>query len=429
MRHFSTKRTALWGGAALACAAALTLAFRSPEARASSDAQPLPVAAIALERASQISVERHYTGQVEARQSSELSFERSGRLLGVEVEEGDAVEAGQLLAVVDTRLLRAQQRSLKAEIASARAGLDEMLAGPRPEVIEAARAQVRELKAQLELAEAQRRRQQLLLSEERLGQQAFDEASAGVDASRARLEAGQHRLAELENGERAERIAAQRALLARLDAQLSSLAIQLDQSRLRAPFAGTVAARHLDAGTVVAPGQAVLRLVEAGQLQVRIGLPAAAVANLGSHAALEVRVAGQRYPAQLLSLLPELDHQTRTRTILLQLETLGSTPAIGELAELTLVEERAADGFWLPLSALIRGRRGLWACYALLPQGGAPASDGAVPSLFRLERRALDVLHTDGERAFVSGALEPGELVASEGLQRLSAGMNVQLSR
>ena len=77
-----------------------------------------------------------------ARQTSELGFERAGKLVELTIDEGEPVTLGMPLARLDTQALRAAQRQLRAERAQALARLAEMRAGPRRETIDAARAQV-----------------------------------------------------------------------------------------------------------------------------------------------------------------------------------------------------------------------------------------------------------------------------------------------
>jgi hypothetical protein len=93
-----------------------------------------------------------------------------------------------------------------------------------------------------------------------------------------------------------------------------------------------------------------------------------------------------------------------------------------------------ADGFWLPVGALAEAARGLWSCYVAVPldANARVAADGG--ATHRLEQRPLEVLETvsgrDGVgdlRAYVRGALDAGDLVVSEGLQRVVAGQRVRL--
>ena len=76
-----------------------------------------------------------------------------------------------------------------------------------------------------------------------------------------------------------------------------------------------------------------------------------------------------------------------------------------------------AAGFWLPTSALVRSRRGLWAAYAIAPSEGPPT----------VERRELELLYTTGDFAFVRGLVQPGERLVRDGVQRLVDGQRVAL--
>ena len=69
-------------------------------------------------------VMREFAGEVQAGQSSELGFEFPGQLLELYVDEGEAVEAGQLLARMDTGLLQAERDQLNAQKAELQAELE-----------------------------------------------------------------------------------------------------------------------------------------------------------------------------------------------------------------------------------------------------------------------------------------------------------------
>ena len=65
--------------------------------------QALPVATTVLKAAKTYAVERTYTGEITARRSSDLGFERSGTVVAVLVDDGDRVSAGAPVARLDTR--------------------------------------------------------------------------------------------------------------------------------------------------------------------------------------------------------------------------------------------------------------------------------------------------------------------------------------
>ena len=210
---------------------------RADAARGEAPPAPRPVtveiAPLAMEES--LTVQRRFTGVVQARRTAELSFEGSGRVTEILVEEGQRVEAGEVLARLDAAVLRAS----RAEVASRRerlqAQLEELEAGPRAEAVEAARAEVAALEEERALAVLQRDRREGLAERGTIGVEQLDAARALVDTTDARLRAARARLAELENGSRPERIAAQRGALGELDAGLDAIDVQIDKTVMRAP--------------------------------------------------------------------------------------------------------------------------------------------------------------------------------------------------
>lgn len=100
---------------------------------------PLVIAALAgagllwwQQRATAAGAPAPIFGNVELREV-DLAFRQPGRLLRVQVEEGDRVEAGQVLAEIDTDLLADAERAAAAEVGRARAELDRLFAGNRTE--------------------------------------------------------------------------------------------------------------------------------------------------------------------------------------------------------------------------------------------------------------------------------------------------------
>ena len=430
-RQFPTKSILF-----IALALLLVFAWRLPSLRAKAEtdapekgpqARLLPVESVTLEALPAYRATRAYTGKVVARQTSDLSFERAGKLVELTVDEGDRVTLDQPLAALDTQVLRATQRQLQAQRAQALARLAEMRAGPRRETIDAAQAQVHEQRAELELAGLQRRRRQNLMQKGVISREEFDAADAGVKTWQARLDAAQRRLDELLAGTRREQIRAQEALVAQFDAQLASIEIDLNKSVLKAPFAGRVAKRMADTGMVVSAGNALFRLVEDGQPEIHVGLPPHVAGALTPGSMQSVRIGATTHRAQVVRILPELDTATRTVTTVLTLsmdsaQARTHQPFVvpGQVARLELQETIDTPGFWLPLTALTKGERGLWSCLALVPDAEGDAS------VLRTEYRLVEILHTDNSRVFVRGLLQDGERVVKTGTHRLVAGQRVQ---
>ena len=379
----------------------------------------IPVATVQIEPVGQFEVERSYTGRITARRTSDLSFERQGKLVSIHVRDGQHVRQGQPLAELDLRHLETRQKELQARRGEAAAQLDEMIAGPRQELIDAATARVASRQATLQELQRKYERRKRMLASNAVSREDFESTQTGMQAAEAVLQEAQHQLQELRNGTRAEKISAQRSIVAQLDAQLADLAIDLNDSTLRAPFDGVVAARLADEGTVMAPGSPVLRIVEAGVLEAWVGLPVDDAATMVETAEHMITANGRRYVVTGARRLPELDMATRTRTVVFDLPADASTHLVnGQMVRLDIRRTVPTAGFWLPNTALSKGERGLWSVFAV--ETGRATNDAVVA------RREVEVVHAEGDRSLVRGTLQEGDHVVVAGGHRIVAGQHVE---
>ena len=386
----------------------------------------LPVDVIEVQPVESIENERYFTGRVAAGRASALSFERTARLADAMADEGDSVRRGQPLGRLDTRDLELRKAQLDAQRLQAQARLDELRAGPRREAIDAAKARVSELERRLELAEFQRKRRGELLERQAISQEEFDRLDFESRALDSSLAAANAQLDELETGTRSEQVRAQEAVVKGLEAQVASLELDIEKSVLRAPFAGRIAERLIDEGVVVQPGQPVFRILEQGRPEVRIGLPPEAAQSISVGDKVTIEVAGVAYDAEATGVLPEIESETRTATALFDLPAAANDEVFaGQVARLQLSQQESASGYWLPMTALTPGVRGLWACYILVPSEQA-APDGR--PAFELERVPVEVLHSTEQQALVRGVLKTGDRVVRDGVNRVTAGQLVRPS-
>lgn len=346
-------------------AAVLALHARAAQEAAESAAPrpPLAVATGRIARTDRYTVRERYAGRIEPARQTRIAFERGGLVAAMQVEEGDRVAAGAALALLDVAELRLERDRLEAERES--------------------------LMADRALAErtVDRRR--------RLSERGF-ETDQSFDEARFRL------------GAIAGRIAA-------TDARLARVALDLEKSRVVAPFAGTIAARLIDEGAVVSAGTAVADLQETGRPEARIGVPPERAAELSPGDPLAVRVGGARVAGRLVAISPDLD--PATRTVALRIALAPETRlTMGEIAHLTLERTVEAEGAWVPLAALSEGTRGLWTLRTVVGNGQGG---------WRAGRESVAVLHVAGGRAYVSGSFADGARIVADGPHRLSDGQPV----
>ena len=379
----------------------------------------LPVMTTTIKPVASYSRSQTYTGEVEAGRTSEVGFERGGKLINVLVEEGDRIFTGTPLAELDTANLKAQRQGLIAQKEQAEAVLAELKNGARTEQINAAKASVRDLQQQLELEQLKSERRKYLYEEGAIAREQLDEIAFNRQALKERLANAQSNLNELQNGTRIEQVTAQQAAVNQLEAEIANLDITIDKSIIRSPFKGIVASRNLDEGTVVEAGRSILRLVENAQPKVKIGVPVALVNQIQPGSQQKLTIAGQEYSAAVSSILPEVNVATRTRTVVLKLP-MSANDVISpqQIARLSIVTQaNNVDGYWLPIGALVKGDRGLWSCYALVD-----APDGQ----YQAERRYIELLETEEERVLVRGTIQPGDEIITGGVHRLVPGQIVK---
>ena len=375
----------------------------------------LPVRTTEIELVDSYSTTQTYTGEVTALRISEVGFERGGKLIEVLVEEGARVSRGTPLAKLDVSNLEAQRQGLIAQKEQAQAVLAELKNGARTEEIAAAQANVRDLQQQLELERLKSSRREYLYDEGAIAREELDEIAFNQKALNERLANAQSNLNELQNGTRVEQIDAQQAAVDRLAAEIKDLDITIDKSILTSPFNAIISTRNLDEGTVVEAGTSVLRLVEDTQPKVKIGVPIDVANRMQVGSQQQVTIGGEDYNAVVSSILPEVNTATRTRTVVLQ---LSSTAAISprQIARLEVTQTTDIDGYWLPITALVRGDRGLWSCYALITENRES----------KAERRYLELLETQGDKVLVKGTIQPGDEIIIDGTHRIIPGQLVK---
>ncbi len=405
--------------AVVATGVSLGLAGREPANQSQADVVSLPVQTLIAEHVSSYPERRSYTGLITAARTSHLAFHRSAELIEVLVDDGDDVAAGQPLARLDTRRLFAQRDQLTAQRAEASARLEELQNGPRVEVIAAARAEVKDLSAQAELAKRSHARNQSLNANRAVTKQSFDNSELSLKAADAKVVAAQSRLEELVAGTRSEQLEAQTAVVARLDAMLADIGIEIEDSTLKSPFAGQVSERLVDEGAILSLAKPVLRVVETGVVEARIGLPTGVAARLKVGMPQSVLVDGQRFTTNVHALSPEVDLATRTRLVILRFPEGASHSIVpGQVARLEMNATIDADGIWLPIDSLSRGSRGLWTVFVAVE---------VVDQSATVERREVEIVHTDGDRALVRGTVFGGDRVIIAGTHRVVPGQRILL--
>ena len=320
-------------------------------------AQATPVSAKPIEMSAGFVVARDFLGQVEATRSAEISFELGGLITALAVKEGDLVSKGEVVARLDTALLEAEHNRLAASRQA--------------------------LEAQLEFAESQLARAQILQTEGFASEETVEQTIARRDELDSRIR--------------------------ELDAALAAVDINRTKSTLRAPFSGRVGAQFRDTGETVAAGNPIVSVIETGPPEIRVGLPLSVdlVALTNTH----VRIDGLSHRADLIRVRPDIDPVTRTRTALFRLT--DEIPVLdGQTVTLSLKTTIAEPGAWVALDALSAGANGAW--NVLVVDGEETVRSALV-----------EVLHVDAGRAFIRGTFPANARIVTTGGHRVVPGQRV----
>ncbi|HEY9795728.1 MAG TPA: efflux RND transporter periplasmic adaptor subunit [Leptolyngbyaceae cyanobacterium] len=242
-------------------------------------------------------------GSVVPIQTVNLSPKTSGRLAKLFVEQGDKVQQGQRVALMENGDLQARYLQAKANLTKAQASLAEVQAGSRPEEIaqaqarllqaqarldearagkpsdiDQARAQVEAARSRLALAKLRAERYQSLAEQGAVNLDQRDEAMTELRNANAALFEAEQRLQkvrtgsrpeivqleaavaearvavqQLQNGRRPEEIAQYKAAVEAARAELQSMQVQLEDTVITAPFSGIVTQKYATEGAFVTP--------------------------------------------------------------------------------------------------------------------------------------------------------------------------------
>jgi RND family efflux transporter MFP subunit len=212
------------------------------------------------------------TGPLVAEQQADVAAERDGRIAQIAVEIGDHVHKGQLLALLDDRTLRAACDSQKARVASLH-------------------AQVAEWEAEQKSGESDLRRADIMRSEKIRSEEDWEHVKYKLDET----------IAEVARY-RAEETAA--------EADLELAKLQLEQSRIVAPFAGVVGRNSIRSAQEVKKGDVLFWITAVAPLHILFTVPESAMAAFRVGAPLELTTIDYpnlRQPARILRVSPVVD--------------------------------------------------------------------------------------------------------------------------
>src|SRR6266704_2701968 len=347
--------------AASGAAAFVTLAIPTQVASAVSDPRQEPPIVRLVTAARVTGSERGFTGIIAARVQSNLGFRVAGKIVERLVNAGQQVNAGQPLMRIDETDLRLAVTAKRNAVAAARASAVQ--------------------------TEADERRYANLVNNGWASRQRYEQAKAASDTAEAQLASAEADARVAEN-----------------EATYSVLVADAD---------GTVVETLGEPGQVVAAGQTVIRLAQAGPREAVVALPETIRPAIGSVAEASVYGGdGQRYTAHLRQLSDAADAMTRTYEARYVLDGEAATAPLGATVTIRLASQASQPEVQVPLGAVLDdGRKtGVWVL------------DSATSTV---RFRPVKLVRLSGETAVISG-LSSGDPIVSLGAHLLQEGARVR---
>ncbi len=228
------------------------------------------------------------SGTVEATQA-DLGFQVAGRIEAISAREGEGVAQASTLAQLEQSEFKARRAAAEAQLANARALLSEMQRGARPEELQQARSAEAAARQRMEESARTLERTRVLQQGGAASKENLEQAQTGYDVARSQHDQASDQVRLVEQGPRAERIEAQRALVRQAEAAIQQVDALIGNSVIRAPFAGVVSVRHREPGETVAAGAPVLTITNPNDRWVRIYVREDQIGHVALGQSVEIR--------------------------------------------------------------------------------------------------------------------------------------------
>jgi HlyD family secretion protein len=271
------------------------------------------------------------TGYIVAHHTINVNSKVTGRLEWIGVEKGDKVKEGQVLVRLEDQEFRASYEQAKGAVENARAYLEELQHGSRPEEIQEAQHNLDEARATQSNDKITLDRTKELAANGVDSKQQLDDATAKFQSDQERADSLAKAFELAKIGPRPEEIARAQGALIQAEGQLDYAKSQLDATVIRAPVSGTILDRTAEKGELITaqfasaaaggPQGSVVSLADLNDLQVELDIAQADFARLfpGQKALVTTDVYPDKvYDGVIAQISPEANRQKATVQVKVQ---------------------------------------------------------------------------------------------------------------
>jgi len=337
-----------------------------------------------------------------------LSFPIEGQIASVNVNVGDQVAAGQVLASLDGRNARSAVQQAEADVAVAVAALERTRAGARSQEIQSKNALVGGAQAKADAARAELRRQESLATAGIASRREVEQARAAYGDALADLRSKQAEGSLLLAGPRPQDVRLAQAQLQQAQAGLATAQTKASLLVITAPFSGTITARLKNPGETVDPVIQVLSMVDPQKtlVEVQLSEDQAGLVRQGNTAIVTQN--GAQRPTVGTVMAVNSAFSGETRTLSARIRPTGGLLTPGASATAVITVKTLNRMFVVPESALVKD-----------PDTGQALVFAAVsPGTYRKIKVQI-VLQSSGSAAIAGNGLREGQRIVTQGAYEL----------
>ena len=285
-------------------------------------------------------------GKVMASQRAELKFQVPGKLLEFPIKESQKVAKGDLLARIDPRDYKTNLAKVNSQIDQAKSKLKAMQVGARPEDVKVLQAELEASTARFQESKQQYKRYQGLWKKRVISKSEFDSKESTYNVAKAQLNTAKQTLNKGKVGARKEDVDAMKSSIKGLLAQQEEAQNALDDTYLKAPFAGVIAKTFVKNFQNVESKDPILSLQNISKLEIIINVPEQIVISskeADSYQFMaEFEAAKDRsFPLELKEYKTEADQKTQTYRAVFTMEAPEDLKILPGMTTTMTVTEKA----------------------------------------------------------------------------------------
>ncbi len=374
------------------------------------------------------------TGYIVAHHTINVNSKVTGRLAWIGVEKGDKVKEGQVLVRLENEEFRASYEQAKGALDNARAYLEELEHGSRPEEVLQTQHNLDEARATLVNDKLTLDRTRELSSAGVVSHQALDDATARFDSDQQKVNSLDKAFQLMKIGPRTEEIARARGSVAQAQGLADYAKSQLDATVIRAPVTGTILDRTAEKGELITaqfasaaaggPQGSVVSLADLNDLQVELDIAQADFARLSPKQKGIVTTdtyPDKTYDGEIAQISPEANRQKATVQVKVQVLNPAKYPDVFLRPEMNATVKFLADA---PKIANAQPAG------AFVPAGALRDHDGKKVVFLAFDGKArMREVHVLSQRTdgFLVDGLVGGESVITKAPQDLKDGDTIKV--